>query len=54
MPGQSESVGLIAETLGIVSLPQIAGMSPDTWVSILVIAFVFGLFLLGSPGRGRR
>ncbi|MEL6235017.1 MAG: hypothetical protein AAFR46_11460 [Pseudomonadota bacterium] len=54
MPGQSENFSFLSETLGIVSLPHIAGMAPNTWIAILVIVLVFAIFLMGSPGRRRR
>lgn len=54
MPGQSESFSFLSETIGVVSLPHIAGMAPNTWIAILLIVFVFAVFLMGAPGRRRR
>ncbi|GIX12524.1 MAG: hypothetical protein KatS3mg118_0483 [Paracoccaceae bacterium] len=55
MPGYSESASLANQILGgINALPTIAGLQPNQYIAIALIAAVFARFLWGSPvGRDR-
>jgi hypothetical protein len=54
MPGSSEMAGFLINLLNAVNrLPHVAGLPPNQWLGIALIAGVIGLFLVGNPSRSR-
>lgn len=55
MPGYSDSASVVGQIFGAIGdLPHIAGLSPNQYIAIGLIAAVFIRFLWGSPvGRDR-
>ena len=55
MPGYSDSTSVVSQITGMInSLPHIAGLAPNQYIAIALIAAVFLRFIWGSPvGRDR-